>query len=118
MNILKRNKEIIKRYGAGETYKSIAGDFGITKEQASQYYYDYMYIVNRHFYDIVADMDFPGPIGPKLVHALARYESLCQVTVDREYLKIMNRNDFAKQRAVGKAIMDAFDRMQEALRHE
>jgi hypothetical protein len=118
MNILKRNKEIIKRYKAGETYKSIADYFGIAKDQASKYYYDYMYIVDRPFYDIVADMDFPGPIGPKLVHALARYESLCQVTVDGEYLKIMNRNDFAKQRAVGKAIMEAFDKMQEVLRHE
>ena len=118
MNILKRNKEIVKRYKSGETYKSIADDFGIAKDQASQYYYDYMYIVDRPFYDIVADMDLPGPIGPKLVHALARYESLYQVTVDREYLKAMDRNDFASQRAVGKVIMDAFGKMQEVLRHE
>ncbi len=118
MNILKRNKEIVKRYKAGEAYKSIADDFGIAKDQASQYYYDYMYIVDRPFYDIVADMDFSGPIGPKLVHTLARYESLYQVTVDREYLKTMDRTELIKQRGVGKAIMNAFDKMQEVLRHE
>ena len=36
---LERNKKIYARHAAGETYKSIAADYGISQERVRQIYY-------------------------------------------------------------------------------
>lgn len=116
MNILKRNKEIVRRHDAGEKMVELAKEYGLSIRTISVTYYDFENIINRPVYDIVADMDFSDQISTKLVNALCWYEAAKGIGLDAEYLKTMDRQELVKQRGVGKAVMDAFDKLQEALR--
>ena len=117
MNILKRNKEIIKRHDAGETFLAMSKEYGIDAGSMSVTYYAFKNIVDRPCYDIVAGMDIGDQVAVKLVNVLCRYEGMMQVDLDADYLRTMDRQELIKQRGVGKAIMDAFDKMQEVLRN-
>lgn len=117
MNTLKRNREIIHRHNAGETFATLAEEYGITPGNMSLIYYGFEYLVDRPCYDMVADMDFTDQIASKLVNALCRYEGVKGIDLDAEYLKTMDRKELLIQRGVGKAVMDAFDKLQEAVRN-
>lgn len=116
MNILKRNKEIVQRHDAGEKMVALAEEYGLSVRTISVTYYDFENIINRPFYDIVAGMNFSDQIATKLVNALCWYEAAKGIDLDADYLKIMDRQELAKQRGVGRAVMDAFDKLQEAVR--
>lgn len=118
MNILKRNKDIIRRHDAGETFLAMVKEYGVDAGSMSVTYYAFKNLVDRPCYDIVAGMDFGDQAAVKLVNVLCRYEGMMQVDLDADYLRTMDRTELIKQRGVGKAIMDAFDKMQEVLRHE
>lgn len=116
MNTLQRNKEIVHRRNAGEKIVDLAKEYGISVRTVSVTYYDFEHLVDRPFYDIVAGMGFSDQIAVKLANALYRYEGRTGVTADADHIKVMDRMDMVKQRSVGRAVMDAFDKLQEAVR--
>ncbi len=118
MNTLKRNKEIIHRRNAGEKFVDLAKEYEVSIRAISVIYYGFEYLVDRPVYELVADMDFSDQIAAKLVNALCWYEAAKGIDLDADFLKTMDRQELAKQRGVGRAVMDAFDQLQEAARNE
>ena len=116
MNILKRNKEIVLRRENGEKLVDIAKEFDICQWSISNYYYSFLELVNKPFYDMVAALDLNDQVAVKLVNALARYERDIGCELDAEFIRHIKRNEFAQCRGVGVAILNGFDMLQESLK--
>lgn len=116
MNILNRNKDIILRHESGEKLVDIAKDYGINQSSISNYYYSFLVLVDKPYYDLVAALDVNGQVAVKLLNALARYERDICCELDAEFIRHMKRDEFANCRGVGVAIMNGFDMLQESLK--
>lgn len=118
MSVLKRNKEVIKAHDAGRTFVDLGKEYGIAPTALSQIYYGFEDMIDRSWYDTVAEMDFSDQVGTKLVNALRKYERLHGIDLTLDEIRDMERERFIVMRGVGVSVARAFDRLREALKNE
>lgn len=116
MNKLQRNKEIILARRAGTKIVDLAKKYGVSATNLSKAYYDFEFLVDRPFYDVVAGMGFSDQAGTKLVNLLHKYEITHHVDLTPEMIRDIPRWEFHSLRGAGVSTMVAFDKLQEALR--
>lgn len=118
MSVLKRNKELVRERRAGKSLVELGRKYGVHPTNLSAAFYAFEKIIDRPFYDAVADLDLSDQVGTKLVNALHKYERLHNVDLTPEYIAAMEREEFITQRGVGVSVARAFDRFREALNDE
>lgn len=118
MNILERNKEMIIARKAGESSIVLCKRYGVDHGSFSKAFYEYEYLIDKPYYDVVAGMNFSDQVGIKLVNLLHKYECMNNVDLTLETVKDIPRHQFHVLRGAGVSTMKAFDRLQEALRNE
>lgn len=118
MSVLQRNKEVIKAHNAGRTFVDMSKEYGTAPSVLSQVYYGFEDLIDRPYYDKVAEMDFSAQLGTKLVNALRKYEKLHGIELTLNMIRDMEREQFIVMRGVGVSVARAFDRFREALQDE
>lgn len=118
MNILQRNKEIVMARRAGTKIADLAKKYGVSATNLSKAYYDFEFLIDRPYYDVVAGMGFSDITGTKLVNLLRKYERLHGIDLTLEEIRDMEREKFIVMRGVGVSVARAFDRLREALKNE
>ena len=119
MNVLTRNKEVVRALSEGKSLVSLARFYGVKAPTIRQRYEEAADIIDRPFYDVVASMDFPDSLGGKFVNALYMYELVNGVELTPDFIADrMSITKFADQRGVGKALTKALAQLKEHILKE